>query len=133
MAPKAYFVAMHKKRCFFMGTLYENVILNNIATLCEAHSPKVSISKMCNDLGLSRSLITKLKANPDRTITGDTAIKIADYFGVSVDRVLGTEQKEKSPAPEGAELDFNDMQLLAAYKKADPITQEAIRRILKLQ
>lgn len=90
-----------------MGTLnkdtIENPILLNIISLCEESSPKVSPSKMCTDLGLSRSLITKLRTEPDRTISGDTALKIADYFGVTVDRVLGSDQKEKSPAPDGAE------------------------------
>lgn len=87
-----------------MGTLYKNAILNTIVKLGQERSPHVSPSKMCNDLGLSRSLITKLKDNPDKTINGDTAQKIADYFGVSVDRVLGSAEKEKSPTPEGMEL-----------------------------
>lgn len=87
-----------------MGTLYKNAILNNIVELGRECSPSVSPSKMCNDLGLSRSLVTKLKENPDRTINGATAQKIADYFGVSVDRVLGSAEKEKSPTPEGMEL-----------------------------
>ena len=87
-----------------MGTLYKNVILNNIVELGKAHSPQVSPSKMCNDLGLSRSLVTKLKENPDRSINGATAQKIADYFGVSVDCVLGSAEKEKNSTPEGMEL-----------------------------
>ena len=87
-----------------MGTINKNPILDSIESLCKNANPKVSFSKMCVDLGLSKSLNTKLKSNPAKTINGETAQKIADYFGVSVDRVLGSEQKEKSPAPEGAEL-----------------------------
>ena len=116
-----------------MGTFDKNPILESIENLCESAKPKVSFSKMCVDLGLSKSLNTKLKNNPSKTINGETAQKIADYFGVSVDRVLGSEQKEKSPTPEEAELEYSDIQLLEAYKKADPITREAIQRILKLQ
>lgn len=87
-----------------MGTLYKNTILNNIVALGEACTPKVSPSKMCTDLGLSRSLVTKLKDNPERTINGGTAQKIADYFGVSVDCVLGSEQKEKPTLQMESEL-----------------------------
>ena len=78
----------------------KNPILLNIIALCEGSSRKVTPSKMFTDLELSRSLITKLRNDPDRSIAGDTALKIADYFGVSVNQVLGSEQKEKSPAPE---------------------------------
>ena len=56
-----------------MDTLHKNVILESIVSLCKAHTPKVSPSKMCVDLGLSKSMITKLKADPDRGVTADTA------------------------------------------------------------
>lgn len=80
-----------------MGTLYKNII-----ALCDANGIKPG--KMCNDTGISRGLITDLKMGRKNSITVDTAQKIADYFGVSVDRVLGAEDNKKSPAPEGAEL-----------------------------
>lgn len=64
-----------------MGTLYEN-----ITSLCAEHGIKGG--KMCVDLGISKSLMTKLRDNPARQITSETAKKIADYFGVSVERVL---------------------------------------------
>ena len=80
-----------------MGTLYENIM-----SLCETKSVKPG--KMCNDIEISRGLITDLKMGRKSSITVDTAQKIADYFGVSVDCVLGKEKKEKSPTPEGVEL-----------------------------
>lgn len=79
-----------------MGTLYES-----IKELCIENGIKPS--KMCVDLEMSKSMMTKLKNGTKKNIETGTAQKIADYFGVSVDRVLGSEQKEKSPAPEGAE------------------------------
>lgn len=109
-----------------MNTLYEN-----IKSLCDEKG--VSGGKMCLDIGASKSLMTGLKMGRTKTINMETAQKIADYFGVSVDRVLGSEQKEKNSTPEGMELDYSDVELLEAYKKADPITREAIQRILKLQ
>lgn len=119
-----------------MGTLnkeyIENPILLNIISLCEGSSRKVSPSKMCTDLALSRSLITKLRNDPNRTISGDTALKIADYFGVSVDCVLGSDQKEKSPAPEGAELDTETIQLREIWDSADKEEREALLAMAKM-
>ena len=109
-----------------MGTLYES-----IKTLCD--SAGIKPGKMCVDIGISKSTVTDLKSGRRDSVSLETAQKIADYFGVSVDRVLGSEQKEKSPPPEEAGLEYSDIQLLEAYKKADPITREAIQRILKLQ
>lgn len=67
-----------------MGTLYENII-----SLCQERG--ITGGRMCVDLKLSKGLMTKLKDNPQKTITAETAQKIADYFGVSVDRVVGNE------------------------------------------
>ena len=79
-----------------MGTLYES-----IKSLCDEEGIKPG--KMCVDLEISKSMMTKLKNGTKKDIQTDTAQKIADYFGVSVDRVLGSEQKE-NPTPEGVEL-----------------------------
>lgn len=81
-----------------MGTLYES-----IKNLCD--SAGIKGGKMCVDLGISKSIMTDLKNGRRSGISLDTAQKIADYFGVSVDRVLGAEQKEKSSTSEEAELD----------------------------
>ena len=40
---------------------------------------------------------------------------------------------EKSSTPSGAELEFTDMELLNAYKSADDVTKELIRRALGLK
>lgn len=74
-----------------MWTLYDNIL-----SLCKDKGIKGG--KMCVDLGLSKSLMTDLKAGRKKSINSDTAKKIADYFGVSVDRVVGgSEQKETAP------------------------------------
>lgn len=51
-----------------MGTLYEN-----ITSLCSEKGIKGG--KMCVDLGISKSLMTKLRDNPARQITSETAKK----------------------------------------------------------
>lgn len=69
-----------------MTTLYRN-----ISTLCTQRS--ITPSKLCSDLGISRGIITDLKAGRKKDIYATTAWKIANYFGVSVGYLLGLEDK----------------------------------------
>lgn len=99
-----------------MGTLYKN-----IASLCEEKGVKPG--RMCNEAGISRGLITDLKMDRKSDITLSTAQKIADYFGVTVDRVLGSDQKEKSPAYEDVGLDEELIRRLCM------LTPEEVQRV----
>lgn len=73
-----------------MCTLYER-----IAMLCK--SKNVSPSRMCLDLGLSKSTMSDMKAGRTKGITTATAQKMATYFGVSVDFLLGEEEQNEKP------------------------------------
>lgn len=64
-----------------MGTLYENIV-----HLCELNGIKGG--KMCVDLGISKSLLSDLKAGRKKTINIATAEKIAEYFDVPVGALL---------------------------------------------
>lgn len=86
-----------------MGTLYES-----IKSLCDERG--ISGGKMCVDLNISKSTMTDLKKGRRSGISLENAQKIADYFEVSIERVLGTEQKE-NPMPV-------DMELTVDQKKA---------------
>lgn len=72
-----------------MCTLYER-----IQALC--NSKGVSGSRMCLDLGLSKSTLSDIKSGRKKGVSTATAAKIASYFGVSVDYLLG-EETEKTP------------------------------------
>ena len=49
----------------------------------------ISGAKMSSDLGMSRSFMTELRKGRAKSIKTETATKIADYFGVSTDYLLG--------------------------------------------
>lgn len=96
-----------------MSTLYENIL-----TLCAEN--EIKGGKMCVDLGLSKSLMSGLKSGRKKTIQIDTAQKIADYFGVSVDRVMGVEKEPHVPKDirlSDEELDFIQWYRTAATEK----------------
>ena len=105
---------MHKSGGFLLGTLYEN-----ITSLCSEKGIKGG--KMCVDLGISKSLMTKLRDNPARQITSETAKKIADYFGVSVERVL-TGEKENAPGPQAESV--NEKLLIDLFRQLSPERQQ---------
>lgn len=88
-----------------MCTLYDNLL-----KLCKEKG--VSGARMCTDIGVSKSLMTGLKMGRRSSISMDTARKIADYFGVSVDRVLGNEEQKEKPTAESGELSGKDMKFV---------------------
>ena len=59
----------------------------------------VSCKKAAEDIGLSNSITTKWKKT-GATPGGDTLNRIANYFGVSTDYLLGKET-EKAPTEDG--------------------------------
>lgn len=104
-----------------MATLYES-----IKTLCDLN--KIKPSKMCVELGISKSMMTKLKNGTKQSIQIETAQKIAEYFGVSVDRVLGSEQKEKSPMSEDTGLNSEFINLFNQLSPEDQAREIAYLR-----
>lgn len=74
-------------------------IYNNIKSLCDERGVKPG--RMCVELGMSKSILTGLKNGTKKNIQTDTAQKIADYFGVTVDRVLGAEKEAAAPKDDG--------------------------------
>ena len=74
-------------------------IYNNIKSLCDERGIKPG--RMCVELGMSKSILACLKNGTKKNIQTDTAQKIADYFGVTVDRVLGAEKETAAPKDDG--------------------------------
>ena len=73
-----------------MCTLHER-----ITALCKEKG--VSGSRMCLDLGLSKSTLSDMKHGRTKGVSTPTAQKIASYFDVSVGYLLGEEEKKEKP------------------------------------
>ena len=65
-----------------MTTLYER-----LKFLCDEKN--VSGAKMCTDIGYSKSLMTELKSGRKKSVSAEVAYKLANYFEVSSDYLLG--------------------------------------------
>lgn len=101
----------------FIDTFYE---------LCEKH--RVSPNKACIDMGISRTSTAKWKSGS--VPNGQTLSKIADYFGVTTDFLLGTETKKEPLTVFGEELPEDVLQnekvlrAMKAFMKVPPELQD---------
>lgn len=82
----------------------------------------VSCNKAALEIGLSNATPTKWKKT-GATPSGDTLDKIAAYFGVSTDYLLGKETKN-TPAPGGEREDVLDDVDIAFYGEYKELTEE---------
>ena len=61
---------------------------------CRCSLKGITIAQMCRDIGIRQGLISDLKHGRSRTISIAKLQKIADYFEISVDRLLGRDSEE---------------------------------------
>ena len=88
----------------------------------------VTQKKALEDMGFHRNAVQSWNnGNP----SADALKKLAAYFDMSTDDLLGVETK-KAPAPKG-EREYSDLELIDAVMRADEQTKEAIRLFLKLK
>lgn len=109
-----------------MVTLYDR-----LSSLCE--SKGIKGGKMCTELGFSKSLMTDLKMGRKKSVSAETAQKIASYFNVSVGYLLGEEEKEdkKRQSTEG-ELSLKKKEFIQKVEKMTDAQVERLEQILAL-
>ena len=79
------------------------------------------------DMGMGRNAAQSwINGDPSR----ETIQKMAEYFGITTDEVLGVETK-KTASQAGSGNDYDDFELFEAIKQADEQTKEVIRLLLK--
>ena len=88
-------------------------LFTRIESLCEEKN--IRPGRLCDELGLSRSLMTDLKMGRKKTVNAQTAQKIADFLGVSVAYLLGQSQER---AGEDV-LDKVDVAFYGEFKELD--------------
>ena len=101
-------------------------IVNN---LCKER--KTTITRMAEEIGLSNAAPTSWRKGAVPKLS--TVEKISEYFGVSVEYLLGKESEtetKKTPPPKG-ERDY--LAIMNAFDQADESTREAILLLLKLK
>lgn len=106
-----------------MCTLYER-----ITDLCKKKN--VSRSKMCLELGLSKSTMSNMKSGRQVSISTETAQKIASYFDVSVGYLLGEEEKKEQSTE--SELSIKKKEFIRKVARMTDAQIERLEQILAL-
>ena len=102
-----------------------NKMYERIEVLCKQKG--VNISQMCRDAGVSRGNITDLKYNRTTELSTRTLGKLSEYFGVTMDCLLGKD--EKKPADE---LDGLTPVKAEIIKMISSLSDEQARKALRL-
>lgn len=61
-------------------------------------SKGISVTALCKDCKIPRSTLSDYKKGRIKSLSADTLCKIADYFGVTVDYLCGTDLPKTSEA-----------------------------------
>lgn len=107
-----------------MCTLYER-----IQELCKKKG--VSGSRMCLDVGLSKSTLSDIKNGRKKGVSTATAQKIAAYLDVSVDYLLGEEDIKKEQTTEIGDLSEKRKALMQFAMSVPEDKAEMILQVMK--
>ena len=101
-----------------MATLYDTIL-----SLCS--SKGIRPGRLCDELGISRGLMTDLKMGRKKSVNAQTAQKIAGFFGVSVGYLLG--QQEQPDVLEQVDVAF-----YGDFKELSEEEKNAVRDMVHL-
>lgn len=92
--------------------------------LCD--EKKQSPSSVAAAIGLSNSIASKWKKT-GAVPNGDILVKLAEYFDVTVDYLLGLSEDRKNPVPE----DEVDKEILERFANLTPAQQEKVAAFIE--
>lgn len=108
-----------------MSVLYEN-----LKKLCDEKGIKGA--DLCDAIGYkSHNLLTELKSGRKSTLTIEVGIKIAHYFGVSVEYLLSLEEQEIKKSPEEPKLTEGEKKCLELYNRISEDSKELFINMLE--
>ena len=109
-----------------MCTLYDR-----IQDLCK--SKGVSGSRMCLELGLSKSTLSDIKSGRKKGVSTATAQKIASYFDVSVGYLLGEEEQKENPTVQmDSEVDEVTIELMDIIQNGSDEDRQDLLNMYKM-
>ena len=108
-----------------MANLYESIL-----SLCERDG--IRPGRLCDELGISRGLMTDLKMGRKKGVNAETAQKIASFFGVSVAFLLGIEGSEAVANSEAINLDQVDVAFYGEFKELSDEDKETVRDMVRI-
>ena len=109
-----------------MANLYESIL-----QLCERDG--IRPGRLCDELGISRGLMTDLKMGRKKGVNAETAQRIASYFGVSVGYLLGIDSSDAATgSAEVINLDQVDVAFYGEFKELSDEDKETVRDMVRI-
>lgn len=108
-----------------MANLYESIV-----SLCDRDG--IRPGRLCDELGISRGLMTDLKMGRKKGVSAETAQKIASFFGVSVGYLLGIEGNDAVDGTNGVNLNQIDVAFYGEFKELSEEDKETVRDMVRI-
>ena len=105
----------------------------NVVIKCLRTEKHISQRELAAAVGLTQQAVAKWEKGISDPDSG-TLLKLADYFGVTVDYLLGrsdTETQKENPTVKYNALSDEEQELLNLYRAASPEMRKIANRILK--
>lgn len=106
-----------------------NEMYTIIENLCKKHG--INITQMCREADIPRGNLTDLKNGRTAALSTKNLGKISTYFGVSMELLLGKEDKKETPQPSGRDVTFDDF-TYAMYEESRELTEENRKKLLEM-
>lgn len=104
----------------------------NIYALCNERG--ITPGALCGELGFRRSVLSDLKNGRKKSLDTTTLMKIAEYFNVSVDFLLGVETKKAPTLTDERQVSDEDIKF-ALFRGDGEITDamyDEVKRFAKM-
>ena len=108
-----------------MANLYARIM-----SLCERDGFRPG--RLCDELGISRGLMTDLKMGRKKGVNAETAQKVASFFGVSVGYLLGIEESDAVSSNLAVNLDQIDVAFYGEFKELSEEDKETVRDMVRI-
>jgi transcriptional regulator with XRE-family HTH domain len=96
------------------------ILYNRIEELCAKQG--VSAYRLCKDIGIRGSVLSDLRTGRKQGLSSKTLTLIAEYFGVSIDYLLG---KEEAATPKD-DRSAKEAQAMELFSRLSPEEQEIV-------
>ena len=107
-----------------MANLYESIL-----SLCERDG--IRPGRLCDELSISRGLMTDLKMGRKKGVNAETAQKIASFFGVSVGHLLGIDGSD-AVNENTVNLEQVDVAFYGDFKELSEEEKETVRDMVRI-
>lgn len=108
-----------------MCDLYDRIML-----LCKQKG--VSGSRMCLDLGLSKSTLSDIKGGRKKGVSTITAQKMASYLNVSVDYLLGETKETDIKKSPSVQITEGEQKLLELFRRVPESQQQMVLQMIEV-